>query len=298
VRSINFKAIAALTGAMLFWSLSFVWYKEAYRFFTPIAVIFMRLVIATMLIGILTLAFNRFQKIHRTDWFGFALLAFFEPFLYFMFESYGIEKTSPTIASIIIALIPLLTPLALGIFLKKTTDKSCVTGLAISFAGVVLVVVSDATNFKSDLLGVLLMFGAALSALGYSVILTRLIGKYNTLMIMFTQNVLAVAYFTPFFVINEYSSWTQVPFSVSTYAVIFKLAVFASFVAFTLFVYGVGRIGVTVGNMFTYLIPVFTAIFAYFTLGDPLSPAKILGVLIVIAGLTFPMLVSRLSKSG
>ncbi len=284
----NLLAYASLAGAMIFWSLSFIWYKQAYLFFGPITVIFLRLIIATVLMIATGFLLKNFQNIHRKHFGLFALLAFFEPFLYFMAESHGMKFTSPTIASIIISLIPLLTPLALSIFLKRTTDITRIFGIIVSFVGATIVVVSDSTDLASNGIGVALMFGAVISALGYSIVLTKVLEYYNTITVMVFQNLLSVIYFAPFFFLIEYSYWRTIPFSLQSYEAVIKLAVFASYTAFSLFVIGIRRVGVTVGNMFAYLIPVFTAVFAYFILNERLSWWKFGGIFTVMVGLMLP----------
>ena len=49
----------------------------------------------------------------------FYLLSFFEPFCYFLGESYGMRYISSTLGSIIIATIPIFTPFLVFIFHKK-----------------------------------------------------------------------------------------------------------------------------------------------------------------------------------
>jgi drug/metabolite transporter (DMT)-like permease len=63
------------------------------------------------------------------------------------------------------------------------------------------------------------------------------------------------------------------------------LAIFASCGAFVLFAWSVRYVGIARGNIFSNLIPVFTAIFAYFVIGDRLTARNGIGMAVVIAGL-------------
>ncbi len=62
------------------------------------------------------------------------------------------------------------------------------------------------------------------------------------------------------------------------------LAVFASSLSFVFFAHSVKLLGISKTNIFSNLIPVFTALFSYFLLSESFSLHKIIGVLIVIGG--------------
>jgi drug/metabolite transporter (DMT)-like permease len=65
---------------------------------------------------------------------------------------------------------------------------------------------------------------------------------------------------------------------------IIELSVFASCGAFIFFAFSVRNIGITRANVFTNFIPVFTAVFSFFLLGDKLTIQNILGMMLVIGG--------------
>ena len=289
-------AYGAIITAMLFWSLSFIWYKEAYVNFSPVTVIFLRLIIACIMLLFTAFLFFKIQKVHKKHFWLFFWLAFFEPFLYFMAEGHVLNYISATPASVIISLIPILTPFAAWLFLKHTINPLNMAGLAISFFGVGLVVFAGSTDLSANSFGVALMFLAVLAALGYSMVLVKLLKFYNTITVMTFQNLIALLLFLPFFLIFEVKDFLKIPFEFQTYLPIFKLGFFASFLAFTLFVYSIKRIGITIANMFTYLIPAFTALFAYLILNEELYLQTILGIVVVIFGLTLPSIPKILHK--
>ncbi|MEA3444978.1 MAG: DMT family transporter, partial [Bacteroidota bacterium] len=99
----QFRIYAAIILAMIFWSLSFVWYKEIYQFLKPITVIFLRLIISSVILLIATSLMGRLQKIEKKDIKLIMVLAFFEPFLYFVGESFGMSYVSPVLGSVIIS---------------------------------------------------------------------------------------------------------------------------------------------------------------------------------------------------
>ncbi len=274
--------------AMLCWSLTFVWYKEVYETFTPIGTVFLRLSIASILLFIFTKVIKRMQPIQKNDRLTFLGLAFFEPFLYFFSESQGMQYVSPTEGAVIIAIIPLLTPIMARIIFKDKVTVLNLIGLVISFAGVVLVVTNSGFHWKAPAIGVLFMFMAVLAALGYSAIIMKLSGKYNPFTIITYQNTIAATLFLPIFLIFDIQNIITVNYTFHNIWPLLKLAVVASAIAYLFFVYSISKIGIVQANMFTNLIPVFAALFAWYMLGDELSWRTINGVALVVVGLFLP----------
>ena len=95
--------------AILFWGLSFVFTKTLLSELTPIAIIFFRMVIsATLLLAVCALFFRQsLRSVRKIDWLFILALSFFEPFLYFIFETYSLQITDASIVSVIIATIPI-----------------------------------------------------------------------------------------------------------------------------------------------------------------------------------------------
>lgn len=281
----DYKSMGAAMLAMIFWSFSFVWVKIAYLAYGPLTVIFFRLVLSVTLLLVLALFIRKLQKIQRKDYGIFLLLALFEPFLYFMGESYGLLYVSSTVAAVIVATIPLFAPMVAWYFYRERLSLMNIVGLIISFSGVLLVILNKDLSFSASPKGVLLEFLAVFSAVGYSAVLRKLAFRYNTYTIITFQNFIGIFMFLPFWGIFEAESFLSTPLHWQAIRAILLLSVFASTLAFVLFTYSVRSIGINRSNVFVNLIPVFTAIFAFIILGDQLTLQKFAGIAIVIAGL-------------
>lgn len=271
--------------SMIFWSFSFVWVKIAYLAYGPLTVIFFRLIISVGLLFVFSLFVKKLQKLQKKDYRIFALLALFEPFLYFMGESYGLLYVSSTVAAVIVATIPLFAPIAAWYFYKERLSPMNITGLFMSFLGVCLVILNNDLSFSASPKGVLLEFMAVFAAIGYSSVLRKLAFRYNTFTIITYQNFVGIFMFLPFWLIFESVGFINTPFHWQAFRAIILLSVFASTFAFILFTYSVRTIGINRSNMFINLIPVFVAIFAWFLLGDQLTVQKFIGISVVIGGL-------------
>lgn len=284
--------------SMIFWSFSFVWVKIVYEAYGPLTTVLFRLLISSGLLLVFTLLTRNLQKIQSGDLKLFALLAFFEPFLYFMGESYGLKYVSSTIASVIVATIPLFTPIVAWYFYKERLSQMNLWGLFITFIGVSMVVLDTSLGFMASPLGVSLEFLAVLGAIGYASLLKGISHRYNTFTIITYQNLFGAVYFLPFWLNFEVKEFLQIPFHQEAFGAIIKLSVFASTIAFLLFAYSVRNLGINKTNIFINIIPVFVAIIAYFVLGDQLKLVQILGIVVVISGLFLVQINWKRLKNG
>jgi drug/metabolite transporter (DMT)-like permease len=72
-----------------------------------------------------------------------------------------------------------------------------------------------------------------------------------------------------------------------------SLAVFCSSLAFVFFTISTREIGISRTNVFSNLIPVFTAIFSFLILSEFFSLHKILGILLIVFGLYLSQIKER-----
>jgi drug/metabolite transporter (DMT)-like permease len=271
--------------SMVCWGLSFVWIKIVYIYYHPLTAIFLRLVISSILLYVVVRLLKKRQKIDKADYKTFLILAFIEPFCYFLGESYGLSmNVSSTVASVIIATIPVFTPIAAYFTFREKLTPLNYFGLFISFVGVLIMVINNDFSFAADPLGVLLLFFAVLSAMFYAVYIKKLTHKYNVFTILSVQNLIGAIYFLPLFLVFDFGHFITIKPTRELITALLQLSIFASTLAFLLFIPVVRDLGMTRANIFANFIPVFTAIFSYFILSEVLSFNKIMGMVIVISG--------------
>jgi len=275
----------AVILAMVFWGCTFVAFKYAILSFRPITVVFFRLLVSIFFLFGFALAFKRLNKIKKKDQKWFLLLALVEPFFYFLGESYGLTMVTATVGAVIISTIPLIVPFASYYLFREKLTPMNYLGLAISFGGVLLVILTRSGGLAADWKGILLMFVAVLSAVSYTMVVKVLAEDYTPITITAYQSFYGLLMFVPLFLIFEvphldFTQWT----SNSLLAVGF-LGVFGSGICFILITIGIRELGAARANIFGNLIPVVTAIVSFFLLKESMPLLKILGILIVILGL-------------
>lgn len=271
-------------GAMLFWGLSFIWSSILLQYYEPVTIIFIRLILSSaMLFGFIRLTGLQ-QKIYRHDIKYILLGSLFNPFLYFFCENYGLKYSTPTIAAVIIATIPVFSPVVAWITYRERLTMLNFLGIIVSFGGVLLMLMNDESELAVDPVGVLFLFGAVFAALLYSVVLRKLTARYSSVNLIAYQNFIGIFLFMPLFFIMDVRHAITVTLNPTIISSFLLLALFASSVAFVFFAQSVKVLGISKSNIFSNLIPVFTAIFSYLLIHEAFTFRKLIGMTIVIAG--------------
>jgi len=282
---------------MIFWSFSFIWFKIANETYLPLTIVFIRLVIAVVLLTIFLFLTGGFVKIKKVDRKYFFVLALFEPFFYFLGESFGLTYVSATVGSVIISTIPVIAALGAWIFYREKLRIINYAGIILSFIGVIIFILNKDGAISFNIKGLVLLLLAVLSAVGFNLTLNRLVGTYSPVFIVTVQNIIGVTLFLPLFLFADLRQFINTPFAAKSFIPIIELSVFASCGAFILFAYSIQKIGVSRANVFTNSIPIFTAVFSFFILGDKLTLQNIAGMAIVITGLFMSQINGRQKKA-
>jgi drug/metabolite transporter (DMT)-like permease len=139
-------------------------------FVSPIGLIAYRFLVAFLAFEIL----RRFKVIHirfdRSTFKYFFWVAFFQPILYFLFETFGLAKTTSGEAGMMIALIPIFVTLLSSFILKERPNIVQIGFIILSVTGVVFIQVMKSNEGLSyNVVGFLLLLGAVLSAAMFNI---------------------------------------------------------------------------------------------------------------------------------
>lgn len=269
---------------MVFWGLSFIWSSYLLQFYEPVTIIFIRLILSASILFLILRVFYPAERIARKDFKLILLSALFNPFLYFLGENYGLKYSTPTIAAIIIATIPVFSPLVAYLTYKEKLSSLNFLGIGISFAGIMIMLILKDFSLAVDLRGIIFLFGAVMASLFYSVMLRKLTVKYSALVLIAWQNFLGIFLFLPFFLVMEFKSVINIVPSAGIIGSFLLLSILASSVAFVFFAHSVKLLGISKANIYSNLIPVFTAFFSWMLLSESITSRKIIGMALVIGG--------------
>jgi drug/metabolite transporter (DMT)-like permease len=275
---------------MFLWGGSFVLTKHLLIDFNPITIIFIRCVIASLVFALFCLIFFKKDfKIAKKDLKLFMGLAFFEPLLYFLFETYSLQYCDASMVSVIIATIPLFVALMAVFIFKEKLSVLNFFGIVLSISGIIIMLWRSFTHVDFSLFGVTLAFGAVLCTIGYNYFLRRLTHSYNPIIIITWQNIFGLIAFLPLaLIVNNTETVTLQLLALSNIknlSFILMLAILCSAVAFILYIDAMRAMGIARTNIFINLIPVMTAGIAFFVLKEEITIPKVLGIIIVIIGI-------------
>jgi drug/metabolite transporter (DMT)-like permease len=272
-------------AAMLFWGMSFVWTSILLdNQLEPVTIIFIRLILSSLFLFSVSLIFRSWERIQRSDYWLFLFSAVFNPFLYFLGENYGLKYSSSTIASVIIATIPVFSPVIAYAYFREKLTLLNIAGLFLSFGGVILMLITKDLSLSIDVKGIIFLSGAVLSALIYSVLVRKLTFRYRPLTIIKYQNLIGVFLFLPVFLVFELRSAVHIKLNVEIVSSFLLLSILASSLSYVFYTKSIQMLGISKANIFSNLIPVFTAGFSFFLINEGFTLQKIAGMVLVIAG--------------
>ena len=206
-------------------------------------------------------------------------------FAYNLFFLYGVRHSTAADGSVLVpGLIPVATALLAWAVLGDRPPRRAQLGLAVAFAGVVLVASPTGGVGSDRVLGDLLFVGAALSWSVYTLAGRRATARYGSV----SANVYATSAGTLLllpltFLDGGWSPLVQAP--AGAIAGIAYLSVIGTVLGFVAFYEGVRLIGAARASSFALLVPIFGVLSSVIVLHEPLRVTLAIGGAVVIAGL-------------
>ena len=271
--------------AILLWGMSYIWTDKLLALGIPVFYfVFVRILIAGGVLFLLNAAYGRIKRIQRQDLKKFLLLALFEPFIYFVCETYGVELTSPTISAMIIATIPIFSIAAGRIFFKERITGLNIAGVILSLMGIIMVIMKGSIMGKDLLWGIILLLIAVIAEVGHASITKSLSGNYSSQIIVMYQFLIGAVYLFPLFLWKGLDGFNaELYLSGDVWYPLICLAILCSSLAFSLWVSTIKNLGVAKSSIFSALIPVVTALIAWL-LGTQMTPLQWGGIAISTLG--------------
>lgn len=246
--------LRALGAAILFWLISLFMPKEP---------------VALKDLGLIALA---------------SLLGLFIPQVTFL---KAITVSTSIDTSIISTLTPVFTMFFAFFFLKEPITWKKALGVAISFGGVLLLILNSVHDIdgveKTQPLGFVLLFLNGLSFALYLGAFRELISRYSVVTFMKWAFLFSLLLALPF----SAEEMVTAPYASFSGQIIWEMAfvvILATFVAYFLIPYGQKRIRPTLVSMYSYLQPIIASTISIVLGLDVLSWQKILAILLVFSG--------------
>ena len=273
--------------AIALWGMSYIWTDKLIAQGIPVFYfVFVRIFLAGIILFLFNTAYARIKRIQKQDVGKFLLLAFFEPFIYFICETFGLKLTeSPTLSAMVIATIPIFSIGAGMIFFKEKVNFINIIGILFSLVGIVMVAMAKGSLGEHFIWGVVLLLIAVISEVGHASITKSLSGNYSSQIIVMYQFLIGAFYLLPLFIWKGLDGFNMVVyFSAEVWYPIICLAILCSSLAFSLWVSTIKNLGVAKSSIFSALIPVAAAIIAWVLGHEYLNSRQWIGIVISTAG--------------
>lgn len=253
---------------------------------SPLAIFCMRAIGAGSLFWLVSLFLPK-EKIEKKDYiriFAASMLGFFTCQITFLA---GIPYITPMDCSILSAMSPIYTMVIAAIILKEPITLQKAGGVAISFAGIIYLIISKTGNIggpaETTLFGVLMIILNSLSFSMYLGIFKPLIGKYSVVTFMKWIFLFAFAVSFPFAGKEIFTlEWRSIP--KVQIAELAYLIVCATFITYFLIPVGQKRIRPTLVSMYSYVQPIIAIVISISLGMDTLTWQKVLAAFMVFGG--------------
>ena len=280
------------------WGTTFVSTKVLLEAFHPVEIMVFRFIIAW---GVLFLCSPRplLPKSLKSE-LPFAGAGLTGLTLYFILENYALTYTFAANVGIIISAVPMFTALLLWLCRRAARPRwTFFVGFAVAMAGITFMSLSGGEEFGISPLGDLLTLGAAFSwgAYGVCIELAQPQG-YSELQITRKAFFWGLVFILPAVPIQG------LDLSLARFAApemlfnILYLGLGASALCFVFWNKATASIGPIATNVYIYLTPVITLIASTVILGEPIRPASVGAIVLILAGLWLSQRAAPPAKEG
>lgn len=278
---------AALALTALLWSSNFVIGRAVRGDITPVAMNFLRWLLALAVLLPFTVRDLHAQRATLLrHWKLLALLgltgiAAFQTLCYV-----ALTTTTALNTILLLSLAPLAIVLVSWLVNRERVTRSQVAGLAISLAGTaVLVAHGDAATLAGlrPAAGDLWMLVAVALWAIYSVLVRRRPPELPPLALHTCSVATGTLWMLPAFAWQA-ADGLALPTGAGAWAAVAFIAVFSSAIAHALWVWGVAAIGPNRAGVFIHLMPLFGAVLAVAFLGEVVAPFHVAGAALVLSG--------------
>lgn len=232
-------------------------------------------------------------KLVRIDYRGkkvalLLILSSVQPIAYFIFETFGIARSTASQAGVMIAFVPVAVSLLAMLFLKERTNGKQMLFISLSILGV-LIINSDVRFSSDNMMGNLLLLGAVGSAAIYQILSRKFSTNFTPIEITFVMmwvgaivfNIIGISRTLQHGGITDYF----VPLlNLNILGALLYLGVLSSVIAFFFMNYVLSQVQATKAAILANLTTVVAIFAGVFILHEPFNLIKLAGSFMILIG--------------
>lgn len=225
--------------------------------------------------------------IDRKDWPRVALLGFLVVPVNQGFFLFGMVHSTPSHASLLYALTPLVVFLLARAMIRERTPWSALFGIVVAFAGVVVILMERGLKRELEVLGGDLLILVAVFAWAlYTVLSKPLLARYDGMAVTTGAIVSGTLMTLPALLIpGAIPPLTNVPLHV--WGAILYLAIGTSVIAYPLYMYALRHLDTAKVAVAQNTQPVITSILSWLVFRERFTGAFFIGAALILAGVTW-----------
>ncbi len=283
------KAHIAGIGFSIIFGFSFLFSKLALDHVSPMGLLAYRFLFAFLVFYMLKLTKIIIFKFERRMLFALLPVIIFQPVLYFIFETYGLNLTTSGEAGLMIALIPICVALLSALLLREKPSFWQILFISISVSGVILIQTYKSFELNSSIWGFILLFGAVLSAAFYNITSRKASQSYKASEITYLMMIAGAISFNLIYMVEllmngSIVAYVTVLFNWQVFLPVFVLGAIVSTAGFFLVNYTLHHMPAHISSIYTNLSTVVALIAGMLFLQETISLFHILGSILIISG--------------
>lgn len=269
---------------------SFMMSKTALAHVSPIGLIAYRFLLAYLVFEVLRLTKVIKIKINKKALPSIILVAIFQPVLYFLFETYGLAKTTSAEAGLMIALIPIFVTILSSFILKEKPKALQVVFIIISVGGVLLIqIFKSGFNFESSSIGFGLLLLAVISAALFNIASRNASKEHKPYEITYIMMLMGAISFNSIYIIelitkDSLSMYFANLGNLQVLLPILYLGIIASIVGFFLVNFSLGVLPAHVSSIYANISTIVAVIAGALFMHETIYYYHIIGGVMIIAG--------------
>ena len=281
--------LSSITASVIF-GFSFMFSKKALLYASPFELLSFRFGAAFLTMSLLVLLKIIKIEYKNKPMKSLFLLGFTHPFLYFIFETFGIKYGSTLQAGITLALIPIFVAV-LGVWiLKEIPAFKQILFIILSVAGVILIIAMGSTSSgEFSIAGTAFLLIAVLAAAIYNILSRKLSSDFTPMEITYFMMAFGAFFFNAISITdhikrNTIGSYFNLIMDLNFSISILYLGILSSSIAFLLINYSLSKIKASENAVFSNLSTIVSIMAGVVLLNEPFFWYHLAGAALILLG--------------
>lgn len=271
---------------VLIWAINFIFIKIALKEFSPLAFNGIRMAFASIILVLFLFITRQGLGVAKKDIWKLVVLGIIGNTVYQILFIHGINLTSASNTSIIMAMTPVSVALLSSLLKHENIHWAAWLGIILSFVGFYLVITEQPGKFVfswENLKGDMMIFSGNLVWAVYTVFSKPLLGRITPLkwssLTLAAGTLFYIPFCIPAFARQDFSRVSPEAWAILAFSGLFALAV-----GYVVWYASVKRVGNSKTAIYGNVTPIFTVIFAYLFIAERIGLWQAIGALILLGG--------------